>query len=116
MFFFFETKKVKPLNESLNSCFFIAGAMDLILSSLNNNLDLYNVYGVKKEDKNKLKKNIIIEINNNKFTKEILFIPEDHKITNSLSFICLLIKIVKDKRNEKGINLVAIAKRFKKEY
>ena len=52
----------------------------------------------------------------NRLIKLVLFSPEHHKIVNSLSFKCLVIKIVNDNKKEKGINLVAIANRFRKEY
>ena len=45
------TKKVNPLKLSLKLCFFTVGKKELYLSLLNNDRDLFNAKGVRKEEK-----------------------------------------------------------------
>ena len=42
--------------------------------------------------------------------------PVVHNITNSLSWMCLIIKIVKESKKAKGINFGTMPNKFKKEY
>ena len=50
------------------------------------------------------------------FTTWIFLTPAVHKINNSLFCKCFITNIVNAIKNENGINLGAIPKKFKKEY
>ena len=74
---------------------------------------IHNTYpGWKRE----LKIKITTDVKKNKFTISIFFTPDDHKIINSLSFMCFKIKIVMARRKDRGINLGAIPNKFKRQY
>ena len=114
--YFFSTKKVNPLNESLNFCVFTVGKKELKLFSLRIVLDLLRANGVKKIENKKYIDEIIKELKTNIFTKDIFSTPEVHKITNSLSCKCLNTKIDKEIKKDKGMNLTEIPSRFNNEY
>jgi len=62
LLFFFSTKKVNPLNESLNCWVLTVGKKESKFSLFNNNLDCCNAIGVIKVEKIKYKNKINIEI------------------------------------------------------
>ena len=91
------------------------GKKEFSLSWPSSCLDLFSAYGVRKIEKIKYKKIIIIEITRNKFTTCIFLTPETHSKSNSLLFTCLKIKKIIEKRKVKGINFGIRPKRFRKE-
>ena len=86
------------------------------LSWLNNCLDLFKASGVKNADNIRLKINTVIEDNKIKFTSSIFLTPDVHRMINSLSLTCFIMKTTTAIKNAKGINFGAIPNIFKKEY
>ena len=91
-------------------------SFDEKIISFNKILDLFKVNGLIKVEKIMWKKSIPIDVIKKRFTSCNFFTPEVHNIINSFSWICLMIKIIRDIKKDNGMNFVKILKKFKIEY
>ena len=76
---------------------------------------MFRARGVTNVERTKLKIKTKIETNNNNLTNCIFLTPDVYKIINSLSLICFIMNILRDKIKDRAMNFGIIPNKFNKE-